>query len=384
MNKWARDLLSLKKLLCGLPKKIGMRPEEYADFFKMVPKMRRYLRHDGLKWVSPFFRPDCILTDTGPKVLEFNIDTGSMAFISGISLKLLYSIVPGLPEYLTHDLKTGFDKSFWAEDIFTAYLKNIGKKKRNLYLWDIKDRDSEGTKERSFEIDYFRDKGVKIELLVAGDILTKLSPEAYCFRYFAYLHFFTPSSALENLFLNIPSGLIDKNDISISSLLYDNKINLALLWDPRIQKYLDPGERALVSEYIPETYLSSEVSKDFIRRALKDKDLWVIKKGIGRQGKNVHIGRDYSSHDWRTIVMEAVEAKDYVFQKLVKATTLPSELTDGKNMFTASGGHILNFHYVNNTFGGMLFRATCRKTGSKIGAIDSSEVAGVMPLILDF
>src|SRR3989339_632477 len=88
VNKWARDLLSLKKLLCGLPKKIGMRPEEYADFFKMVPKMRRYLRHDGLKWVSPFFRPDCILTDTGPKVLEFNIDTGSMAFISGISLKL--------------------------------------------------------------------------------------------------------------------------------------------------------------------------------------------------------------------------------------------------------------------------------------------------------
>lgn len=384
VHKWAADLLLLKNLICELPRRLGVKSQQFQARFRLGQEMRRYLRHDGLRWASPFFRPDCILTKTGPKVIEFNIDTGSMSFISGISPKLVYSVVPDLTEHIARTYNTSLHSSFWAEDIFAAYLKDINGKKRGLFLWDIKNRDREGVKERSFELNYFSSKGVTLELLEGTDIVKKLSPGDYCFRYFSYPHFFTPASGLDGAFLSLPPALIAQNDLSVSSLLHDNKMNMGLLWDPVIQNRLIPGERALVEKYIPETYTSTAPSSSFIKRVLAGKDSWVVKKGLGRQGKNVCIGRDCTAAVWKAAVAEALDEKDHVFQKLVEPIELPVELTDGNDRFKPSGGHILNFHFANNTFGGAIFRVLCRKTVSKIGAIDTLNVAGVLPLLLDF
>lgn len=382
VEKWAKDLLHLKKLICELQDRSRLSPEEYLSLFNISSEGMQYLHRSGLKWASSFFRPDCILAPDGPKVLEFNIDPGSMAFIAGMAPKRFYERIPGFNQHLKENYGTTLDDSFWLESNFASHLRKLQLAGRKIHFWDISGRRGLQSEERTIELDYFRKSGVAVKLVEGHDIIKITSAENYVFRYFTYNHFLTPHPSLNKSYFRIPRDVLDSNDIAASSILYDNKINLAMLWDPRIQRHLDSHEIALVRKYIPKSYSSATIGNALSNRIRCNKTNWILKKGTGFQGKNTFAGQDYVDTDWAKQVETAKMGKGYIFQEVVSPVALPLELTDGAGSFIPKLGHVLNFYFASDTFAGLIFRVNRRSVDYKIGAIDATDVVAALPLLL--
>lgn len=382
VREWADGLLRLKRLICGLQARIGMETEPYLALYNLPTAALEYLNRSWARPLSGFFRPDCILTRDGPKVLEFNIDPGSMVFIAGMSPKDFYRKVGSMDADLQKSYGTGLEGSFWAERKFASLLAGMQASGRKIFFWDIAGRGEAQVRERARELDYFRDCGLNIELLEGDEVLRHAAPGNYIFRYFAYTHFLTPHPSLRDSYFRLPADILASSDISAASVLYDSKLNLSMLWDPAVQSRLDPEERALIKRYVPRSYRSGSVPPDVMNSVLRDKGNWIVKSGTGCQGRGTFAGPDLSAEDWRSRVEAAEHDKDHIFQERVTPAALPVELTDGKESFPPGEGHILNFYFVDEEFSGLLFRLTKGGSGTKIGAIDAKAVVAALPLLL--
>lgn len=382
VNLWAEDILSLKKLICALPGRLSRDARTYSGRLAEDKRMSKYLRHDSLSWVSPFFRPDCILTADGPKILEFNIDNGSMAFAAGVAPKLFYRSIGGMEAYLSSSYGTNFNTSFSAETVFGNYLKCLQDKGRAVHIWDIEGRSESVKRDRAFIFDLLRSADVDLRVVEGKNILDTISPGNYYFRYFAYLHYFYPESGLGEVFFGFSRKMIDSSDISASSVIYDDKLNMAALWSKECWRLLSEGERRLVREYIPRSYSRATVTDAMLKTILHDKDRWVIKSGNGFQGKAVYMGQDLPPAEWTAKCGMVMSANNYMFQECAEAAAVPVEVTDGEKTFPVQKGHIMNFYFVNNSFAGLLFRFRPGGAGAKIGAIDSVNVVSALPVLL--
>lgn len=382
VNSWAEDILSLKKLVCELPGRLRQDARTYSARLAEDKRMSRYLQHDSLSWVSPFFRPDCILTAEGLKILEFNIDNGSMAFAAGVAPKLFYSSIGGLEAHLSGSYRTSLNTSFSAETVFGNYLKRLQDQGRVVHIWDIEGRSESVRRDRGVILDMLRSAEVDFKVVEGRNILGTISPVNYYFRYFAYLHYFYPESGLGDVFFEFPRKMIDNNDISASSVIYDDKLNMAALWSKECWRLLNNRERRLVRQYIPRSYSRSTVTEATLKTILHEKDSWVVKSGNSFQGKAVHMGQDTAPAEWVKRCGLVMGANNYMFQECADAAAIPVEVTDGEKLFPVRKGHVMNFYFVNNSFSGLLFRLRPGGVGAKIGAIDSVNVISALPVLL--
>jgi len=382
VNSWAQDILRLKKLICGLRHRMSLTVDEYCDLFSIPTNLRPIACSRELAFPSEYFRPDCILTTSGPKVLEFNIDPGSMVFIAGMAPKNFYRSIPGMDSFLKKLSASGLDGSFWAERSFLSHLLRLDSIGRRICIWDVPGREKEQAKEREIELDYFRRTGLEVELIEGGDIVDKISREMYVFRYFSYNHFLLSRKYFDSSYIRVFDDFSETNDISGSSVVFDNKQNLALLWTTKVQHYLDSKELELVKRYIPRTYQSSTQDEVLLHRVRNNRESWIIKGGNGFQGRNTSAGQDCSEAEWGSFFCEAQKNGDAVFQEVVAPISIPVFLTDGTNQYPQAGGHIANFYYVNDRFSGLVFRLKRDGKGLKIGAINAGDVVAALPLLV--
>lgn len=381
VSRWAQDLLALKNIICTLPERLGLNTARYADLFGFAGYGCKYLRHHSPDWASSFFRPDCILTKDGLKVLEFNIDTGSMSLIAGLWQLEFYANIKGFDSHMLCDHKASLRRSFFSPDLFLKYLQKKHLSGKSIYCWDLAGRSAEVRSRRNSELAFFKRKGVDVKLLEGKEILNITGSGSYCFRYFAYPHFFNKNLKMLDVYSAIPRDFVSRNDISISSAFYDSKVNMALLWSPMVQKHLSVGEVRLVEKYIPRTIKASEIvnaREEFVRK----KNKWAIKLGTGFQGNGVHIGREHEQKEWKKILDGVLRRRDAVLQEFCACIPLPITFTNGQKTIHPHGAHILNIYYVDNCFGGLTLRIGRSNQNAKIGPMDLQYTLAALPLIL--
>ena len=374
----AKDLLRIKEIICGLPQLLNLSHRDFLSKLGESSNLLDFSKNESLEWKSSFFRPDCILTSQGLKILEMNIDNGSMAMYGGMALKSFYKMQSLLPKYINSVGGVAIDETLDIENNLFQYFKNIQDCGKRIYFWDLALRSEAVRTERDREIAYLRNKGIEISLVLGKEILhVPANGDSYVFRYFAYPHIFKKNSDLPEIFSEIPGILFKNGDLGGTSSLYDHKVNLALLWNHKVQSQLSLKDVELIQKYIPESYFV-----DDLLPKLTDRTDWVLKQGIGFQGAQVLLGSDCSQEEWDIALSEAKIKSGFVLQKKVQALSLQARATDGYSSKYVGQNHVLNMFFVDNKFCGSWFRLASNAQG-KVGAIDSENILGVLPIVAE-
>lgn len=372
----ASDILRIKEIICSLPNLLGLSHRQFLTQLGEPSNLLDFSKNESFEWQSSFFRPDCVMTPQGLKILEMNIDNGSMAMYGGMALKSFYKMQNTLSHYISSSGGVSIEDTLDIEEGLYQYFKKIQDNGKKIYFWDLSIRSEAVRSERDREIAYFKNRGLEIQLVLGNEVLeVPLSKDSYVFRYFAYPHILKPQSPLPDIFSQIPSMILSNGDLGVTSAIYDNKVNLALLWSPSVQSRLSATDIQIIRKYIPETYIVDDNLP-----TLADRSEWVLKQGIGFQGAQVVMGDECSQTDWESALSEARAKNHFVVQSRMHALNLNVQATDGQNVKTIGQNHVLNMFFVDNKFCGSLFRLASTAKG-KIGAIDSNKIIGALPII---
>lgn len=302
-----------------------------------------------------FYRPDCIITEEGIKVLEFNIDYGSCSVEVGLELNRFYSMCA---------LDSAAQKNllFDGHNSLVHYLCARSKGKR-ICLWDIGGRQMAQIIDRNGVVELLKKSGLSVCVAEEEDVLQHLDAD-FIFRYFAYPHFFSKPDRIKLLKLVLQSG---EHDVDTQSVLLDSKLGLAKLY----QQSQDGPLAELVNKYMVPTL---HVNDQNLNHVLECKDNWVLKKGSSFQGKDVYVGRSTSKVDWHESVMNALTEQDWIAQKFIQSKQLEMQVSDGENTWIANGPHVFNGLFINNNLAGCFLRQKIINSDLKIGAVDNINV----------
>ena len=381
LNKVASELLELKNLIYDLPQRLKLSHSEFLQIQGMPNDLLRFAAHDHVSWRPKIFRPDCILTPDGLKVIEMNIDNGALAMYGEIYAKSFFNLNTKLRQFWWQQSHGGLDGVLKTFDLFAKYLMEKQTSGHKIFWWDLKDRPQELENERAQVIESLRKKGLDVSLILGEDILTvPHESKTYVFRTFAYVHFFNEGHDLQEIFERIPSRLIEQGDLGINSALYDNKVNMDLLRSRDVLDVLSEKEHDLVQRLIPETYKLGK-GQETPKIILRDKDAWTCKAGIGFQGKHVRLGSEYSPEEWALHLMSVVQdPRSWIIQKRVEPIPISIQATNGLEWKTLGAGHIVNFFFVGDHFAGTWLRVSNHR--EKIGAPDGINTILALPKIV--
>jgi hypothetical protein len=381
LNKTASDLLQLKMLICDLPRRLDLSRSAFLKMQGMPNDFLTFAAHDALSWQPRIFRPDCILTRDGIKVIEMNIDNGALAIYGEIYAKSFFNLNPKLRQFWRQESLGGLDKVLNTLDFFANDLSDKQTSGLKIFWWDLKDRPQELEHERTQIIETLRKKGLDVSLILGEDILTvPPDPRAYVFRAFAYAHFFNERPDLQEIFRKIPSYLIAQGDLGINSAIYDNKVNMALLRSNDVADVLSEEEHDLIQRLIPDTRKLGD-GQEIAENILHDKDRWISKAGVSFQGKQVKFGSECSNDEWAHHLKSATkDQRSWTIQNRVKPVPLSIPVTDGRDWKTLGAGHIVNFFFVGDRFAGTWLRVSNHQ--KKIGAPDGTNTILVLPRIV--
>jgi hypothetical protein len=300
-----------------------------------------------------FFRPDCVVTADGIKIVEFNIDFGSCGVEVGIELKRLMSAAG----VALQDLNQWFN----ADQAYVDYL--IGRcHGRPLLIWDIEGRSKEFVSDRMRFLSLLEQKGLDT-VLCEGAIKSDLARGKVVLRYFAYPHFLGLANLHDSL------RVLDQkvNDVDVSSCLLDSKQNMAMLYESAVAGSLPEPINSIVLKYVLPTF---KVNDKVRSQLLQEKDRWVIKRFSGFQGNAVWVGRDVDEALWGQVVTESLLSDDCVCQYFCEATSMQVAVTDGNSLWQHVGPHLINFFFIDNTYSGAIGRLGLLSNQKKIGRVD--------------
>lgn len=138
-------------------------------------------------------------------------------------------------------------------------------------------------------------------------------------------HMAAPIPLLMRLMAAQLSGKIVMSDSPLLTLL-GNKLLMALLHEPALAPLLTAPERALVARHIPFSARLRDgnvswrgAATDLRGLLLAQQRQFVIKKAHSLQGRDVHIGKDYTAGDWRALVDARLNQQDWLAQQFCPA-----------------------------------------------------------------
>lgn len=106
--------------------------------------------------------------------------------------------------------------------------------------------------------------------------------------------------------------------------IMSNKLNLALLSDPRFSDFFSTEERQDIQTYIPWTRKAESGSTDYHGQTielrefvLSNKDLFILKPADGVAGFGISVGRAKTQNEWQQAVNTAFTEKKWVVQEYV-------------------------------------------------------------------
>ncbi|WP_286690379.1 MULTISPECIES: hypothetical protein [unclassified Aeromicrobium] len=279
------------------------------------------------RFCDVFARPDFVVTDAGPQILEFNV-SGAVGGVPELStLQSALSDVYARDEGVTWDWSDPYDD---RARTFADVVRACGLEPRVLVLGSVRDlKHTDSTKIFDLEVaaldraglqgDFAEPEGLVplLESLPAGAVSHPLS-----------LRMFTvPEWAELGIDLTPVREWLDRGSwllTSQTSSFLANKKTLA--WLSEGLPWMTARERELVDRYVPwsrvtgdrDTSLPDGSRGALGTYALAHQDDLVLKKGIGMQGLQVTVGRDTTAAGWSDAVEAAVRDTDSVVQRYVE------------------------------------------------------------------
>jgi hypothetical protein len=314
------DIRIVVDAILSIPaEKFGGDLDAYAMFLGLPVELGYItrLQHAG-PWRLNVARPDCYLTSTSAQIIEINLDSG----------------IGGVPD--CHTLVDYYRKSPVVDLVanesgepvrFHDALENFARFLETLpapvwYMESAQPRDDAVARAyHEFETRFIAGCVEGVRLAAPPDI------EARCGA--LYLGAERLRSVFRGLslyqfarrraeFAHVIDAMIDDKSIqwesSPVSLLFENKMNLAILSDERHSPWLDADQRAAVRRCIPWT---RRLDSSHIEKIAADQGRFVIKKCASHGGRDVWIGRETSDAEMMQAATVAARDGGWVVQRYV-------------------------------------------------------------------
>ncbi|OQW51902.1 MAG: hypothetical protein A4S09_09550 [Proteobacteria bacterium SG_bin7] len=335
------------------------------------------------KWITDYFppdfntigwaRPDAYVWEDNVQFMEQNLTTG----IGGFSfVELVNRFFEEHPAIL--QLRAKYDlqplsviegiRNFFNEPTFrgkqVGYLDAIVPETGRVY-------DMEG----SFLVDELKKRGALIHYFETEHATSKNDKV-----YFDGKH-------IEVFLRNFPGDLISARLKDLMPILkscgarncfmvetpYDlvlmNKLILAYLSDEKYRHYFSKSESDFLDKVLPWT---RRFNSELVSVAEREKNNFVLKKGIGWQGRQVVMGANSSVDDWKGAIANALRDGDWILQKVIEAPLVEMPfLVDGEIKF----GEVYQIS-APFMFAGKLGGFSCRNSvpgGSKLLAMQGGQ-----------
>ncbi|MCQ8834844.1 hypothetical protein [Streptomyces malaysiensis] len=115
---------------------------------------------------------------------------------------------------------------------------------------------------------------------------------------------------------------------SEATWLLSNKTVLAWLWTDIDE--LPPADRQFVHEHVPFTVMASPEHEQIVSEAAAEQTQWVLKPVHGHGGAGILLGHTQPAEVWRAALKAAMDTKDHVLQRLVRADQLEMTFLDDR------------------------------------------------------
>ncbi len=304
------------------------------------------------EYTGSLLRLDCVLTNSGCKIMEINArhPFGPGGFF--LYDRLLRNNCDKANSYIHFDFEKTISKKF----------KSLINKDQTLCLVYQPGKITEtAIQEIQFLTKLFNSWGLNsfsaplTELTFKNNKFYHKKQKIDCvYRWFEMQNL--PSNTLSNFQRSVEAGeLRIMNDFS--SLILGNKSFLAQLSEGKYDNDLNDREKKLCQKLIPRTLHLNKAKIKFLQNHKND---YLLKESRGTEGRNIIFGIDFSDKEWNRILNRLL-TKDYIAQKVV---TLPeAELSHYLN------GKIVNMkvrfdldpYFVDNKICGYISRATINK-----------------------
>ncbi|MEV6398559.1 hypothetical protein AB0M39_27930 [Streptomyces sp. NPDC051907] len=339
------------------------------------------LDHTETEYCSMMARPDIVIGERGPQLLEFNVSGtfGGPNETHGLSAvwRRTHS-----ERFFGHDPLAARVRAF--EDVCASR----GLPRAIAVVGSLGDLlDTADVRFQELELEQFRRRGFTADFF-EPDALTEALGRPGSLRYPLGLRNFAPADWKERGISMEPVRDAQRSGMLLlppqSSGLLANKKALALVSEGR--PWMTRAERRIADRHLPWTRITLPgrtawrgEEHELVRLVLDRPERFVLKKAIGMMGREVLVGRHTEPVDWQRAVQAAFVSGDSVVQEYVEAATCPLELTDGQSLYTAQVAPVLSPMLFGDRPGGCMARYYAAKPAAggvvSVSAYGASENA---------
>ncbi len=272
-------------------------------------------------------RPDIVIGPYGPRFLEFNVSGALGGPVDGHCRlevwRKLYADADGR-------LPFSYQDPFAARaEMFRDLCADLAVAPRLALVGSVRDQGVESTRYFDMEAEQLEIRGLAARFFEPEDLHEAWDCPPHL-RYRLGLRNFTIPDWVDLGIDTAPvQAALDHGCLLVgtqTSTFLSSKLTMGLLSESR--PWMSAADRALVERYLPWTRVLSdrrttwgEKAVDLVRFAMDNRELLVLKKGLGMSGKEVLIGRQTGQAEWETAVASAAEAGASVVQEFVRPRT---------------------------------------------------------------
>ncbi|NUK49165.1 hypothetical protein HRW23_27760 [Streptomyces lunaelactis] len=295
-------------------------------------------------YCSMMARPDIVIGENGPQLLEFNVSGTFGGPNESHGLTAVWQRTHS-ERFFGHDPLLARVRAF--EDVCSsrrlpravAIIGSLGDLEDDADI-RFQEIELEQFRRRGFTADFFEPDQLPDALGRPGNLRYPLG-----LRNFATADWTERGQSLRPVYDAQRAGLLLLPPQS--SGLLANKKALALVSEGR--PWMTRAERAVADRHLPWTRITlpgrtrwEGGDHDLSQLLLGRQERFVLKKAIGMMGREVLVGRHTEPADWRLAVEAAFAAADSVVQQYVEPASCDLELTDGRAVFTAQVAPVLS------------------------------------------
>ena len=328
-------------LVKSLPRRIfGLKPKKIADYYEITLDTAEYLmRGYRDEHVDAMLgRGDFILSSNGLKCLELSLG----AKLGGWEQQLWRSVYMSNPEFVNFlkgegiGLRVYDNLSLMIKHIISHSLQAPGDDGGPLHCAVVMPSEDMG-KDKNLQSNIINhlyqtvltscDSSLQGELFLCEDMSLESRDGTlyYGEKRVSIVVELNHGMIPQKLYQAYVNGSVVMFNGPLTGIL-SNKLNLALLSDPRYSDYFSEQERQLIQECIPWTRKTTENSTDYLGRTidlkefvLANKDRLLLKPADGVAGFGISVGRAMRQDKWELAVEIAFEEKKWVVQDYVEA-----------------------------------------------------------------
>jgi hypothetical protein len=343
-----------------------------------------------LAMATEFARPDCLLTNKGVKIVEFNVapPIGGIAICDRVREEFRLTAYHKLIQSHGIECSAPSTGARWAETI--RRLARFSATQDSPLFFEALADPSELAETIPQHADFVRiieGAGFEHAVGLIGDL--DVRSDAVWFKDKRVHVVFTAFTYSELRRFRVPEKLVlqlanadDRQQVDFicppTHVLFDNKINLELLTSPTYRHYFSTSELDLIDAHLlPTRRLSTETFDD----AMRDRLGYVLKPTREFGGAGVSVGSNENSESWEAKLKQALAGPDLFILQRVAPTLWRHDSTRGVDpQLFCLGPMVFGHQYAGALVRGVAERTDIPIINSAMGAAIGAAMSCAQPL----